>query len=96
MSCSTPEEAAKIVYEQMTEPFSSILCWLLDLCIEVAANQAVNKMTFQNLAIVIAPNLFKPPAPPASKAPRRSHQAPTDWYSRELRVVRVISWRKDV
>jgi len=40
------------------EPAQSILVWLWDLCVEVAAHSATNKMTPQNLAIVIGPNLF--------------------------------------
>merc|ERR1711879_324358 len=40
------------------EPNKSILLWLWDLCVEVAAFQETNKMSPQNLAIVIGPNLF--------------------------------------
>lgn len=36
----------------------SILLWLLDLCLVIGADSAVNKMTFGNLAIVIGPNLI--------------------------------------
>jgi hypothetical protein len=59
----TDEEGAGTVINEMSEPNSSILLWLLDLCIDVSSNSGVNKMTPQNLAIVCAPNLFKPPAP---------------------------------
>jgi hypothetical protein len=37
----------------MKEPQCSIFLWLLDLCLDVSANSATNKMTPQNLAIVI-------------------------------------------
>ena len=44
----------------MAEPNQSIYLWLLDLCVEVARHSSINKMTPQNLAVVIAPNLFTP------------------------------------
>lgn len=40
------------------EPNKSILMWLWDLCVEVAEFKETNKMSPQNLAIVIGPNLF--------------------------------------
>merc|ERR1712173_571315 len=40
------------------EPAQSILVWLWDMCVEVAEHSNTNKMTPQNLAIVIGPNLF--------------------------------------
>ena len=46
------------------EPVSrALLDWLLDLLLRVAANRAVTKMTAQNLAIVIAPNLYEATTP---------------------------------
>jgi len=51
------EEVAKAV-GNFPEPAQSILIWLWDLCVEVAAHKETNKMTPQNLAIVIGPNLF--------------------------------------
>ncbi len=42
-----------------SEPFASLLYWILDLCVLISSHSAVNKMTPQNLAIVFAPNLFK-------------------------------------
>jgi len=45
-------------YQKLPEPQKSLLDWLLDLLVIVAANSHVNKMTSQNLAIVIAPNLY--------------------------------------
>ena len=41
----------------------ALLDWLLDLLLRVAANRAVTKMTAQNLAIVIAPNLYEATTP---------------------------------
>ena len=48
--------------ESMPEPERSIMEWLLDLLVEVQYNQHVNKMTTQNLSIVVGPNLFTPSA----------------------------------
>jgi len=48
-------------YESMKEPFKSILGWLLALIVEVAGYRDSNKMSEQNLSIVIAPNLYNPP-----------------------------------
>jgi len=36
----------------------NLLEWLMDLLLAVAQNSSVNKMTSQNLAIVVAPNLY--------------------------------------
>merc|ERR1739838_1170756 len=54
----TCEDVQKVVTKEFPEPAQSILIWLWDLCVEVAEHQATNKMTPQNLAIVIGPNLF--------------------------------------
>ena len=46
------------------EPLSrALLDWLLDLMLDVAANRETTKMTAQNLAIVIAPNLYEATTP---------------------------------
>jgi len=42
----------------LPEPQKTLLDWLLHLLIVVSANSEVNKMTAQNLAIVVAPNLY--------------------------------------
>jgi hypothetical protein len=57
--CDTEEKSADII-AGMSEPSASILLWLLDMCVTVSANSNTNKMTPQNLAIVIGPNLFTP------------------------------------
>jgi len=44
--------------KKFPEPSRSILLWLWDMCVEVAEYEDTNKMTAQNLAIVIGPNLF--------------------------------------
>jgi hypothetical protein len=44
----------------MTEPYKSLLEWLLDLCTEVLTRRDVNKMSAQALAIVLGPNMFAP------------------------------------
>lgn len=48
-------------YEGLQEPQKSLLGWLLHLMADVAALKAHNKMSEQNLAIVVAPNLYDPP-----------------------------------
>ncbi|KAL6050028.1 Rho GTPase-activating protein gacA [Balamuthia mandrillaris] len=47
-------------YESLEEPHKSLLGWLLQLMQEVVQHKDQNKMTEQNLAIVVAPNLFNP------------------------------------
>ncbi|ELP94178.1 GTPase activating protein, putative [Entamoeba invadens IP1] len=49
-------------YQTLNEKSRTLLDWLFDLMIEVSHNREVNKMTVQNLAIVIAPNLYEPEA----------------------------------
>jgi len=58
-SCDS-EEQAGIIVNELTDPYQSILLWLIDLCLDVSKLSHVNKMTAQNLAIVIGPNLFSP------------------------------------
>ncbi len=53
----TADQAASAI-AAFPEPDKSVLLWLLDLCAEVTSHSQVNKMTPQNLAICIAPNLF--------------------------------------
>ncbi|KAL6057476.1 Rho GTPase-activating protein gacA [Balamuthia mandrillaris] len=48
-------------YLDLPEPQASLLGWLLNLLTEVASQKAINKMTEQNLSIVVAPNLYDPP-----------------------------------
>jgi len=45
-------------YHSLPEPNKSLLMWLLDLMKLVVAQSSVNKMTAQNIAIVVAPNLY--------------------------------------
>jgi len=45
-------------FRNLEDPQKSLLSWLLDFLVQIAANSDVNKMTSQNLAIVIAPNLY--------------------------------------
>jgi len=52
------DDVQKVVTNEFPEPAQSILIWLWDLCVEVAEQKGQNKMTPQNLAIVIGPNLF--------------------------------------
>ncbi|EGC38160.1 hypothetical protein DICPUDRAFT_29142 [Dictyostelium purpureum] len=43
---------------QLPEPQKSLLDWLMNLLLQVSSFSDVNKMTAQNLAIVVAPNLY--------------------------------------
>lgn len=45
-------------YHSLPEPNKTLLTWFLDLMTAIVSNSAVNKMTAQNLAIVVAPNLY--------------------------------------
>jgi len=45
-------------FEDLPELQKTLLSWLMDLLIMVAQNSKENKMTSQNLAIVVAPNLY--------------------------------------
>jgi len=47
-----------IAFNSLPEPNKTLLTWLLDLMMQVVANCSINKMTAQNLAIVVAPNLY--------------------------------------
>eukprot|EP01083_Nonionella_stella_P121944 366570_1 len=58
IACATEESQVDDVISLFAEPMKSILLWLLDLCVCVSSNQAVNKMTPTNLAIVFCPNMI--------------------------------------
>jgi len=45
-------------FNTLPEPQKTLLDWLLHLLIMTATNSSVNKMSAQNLAIVVAPNLY--------------------------------------
>jgi len=45
-------------FSQLPEPQHSLMAWLLDLLQQVSQNSDLNKMTPQNIAIVVAPNLY--------------------------------------
>jgi len=45
-------------YHSLPEPNKTLLNWLMELMILIVSNSKVNKMTAQNLAIVVAPNLY--------------------------------------
>jgi len=45
-------------FNTLPEPQKTLLDWLLQLLIMTSSNSSINKMTAQNLAIVVAPNLY--------------------------------------
>jgi len=45
-------------FKSLPEPQKSLVSWLLDFLVIISKNSEVNKMTAQNLAIVVAPNLY--------------------------------------
>lgn len=45
-------------FESLPDLQKTLLSWLMDLLIQTAQNSKENKMTSQNLAIVVAPNLY--------------------------------------
>jgi len=47
---------------ELISPQKDLLGWLLNILVEVATNKANTKMSEQNLAIVVAPNLYDPPS----------------------------------
>jgi len=57
MNFSTANDCVS-AYESLPEPQKTLLSWLLDFLVQVARNSDNNKMSSQNLAIVIAPNLY--------------------------------------
>jgi hypothetical protein len=57
MNFSSVEDCVT-AYHTLPEPQKSLLDWLLDFLVAVSQNSDVNKMTTQNLAIVVAPNLY--------------------------------------
>eukprot|EP01102_Stenamoeba_stenopodia_P010189 TRINITY_DN3044_c0_g1_i1.p1 TRINITY_DN3044_c0_g1~~TRINITY_DN3044_c0_g1_i1.p1 ORF type:complete len:575 (+),score=118.48 TRINITY_DN3044_c0_g1_i1:476-2200(+) len=48
-------------YASLPDLQKSLLDWLIDMLLVFAQNSAVNKMSLQNIAIVVAPNLYEPP-----------------------------------
>jgi len=58
---STDIQVCVEAFDSLKEPQRSLLGWLLDLMVDVCSNKDTNKMSEQNLAIVVAPNLYDPP-----------------------------------
>eukprot|EP01090_Pellita_catalonica_P015324 TRINITY_DN4139_c0_g1_i1.p2 TRINITY_DN4139_c0_g1~~TRINITY_DN4139_c0_g1_i1.p2 ORF type:complete len:232 (-),score=46.60 TRINITY_DN4139_c0_g1_i1:1430-2125(-) len=48
-------------FKELQEPQKTLLGWLLTTLAEVSVFRKKNKMSAQNLAIVVAPNLYDPP-----------------------------------
>eukprot|EP01084_Bolivina_argentea_P109156 195106_1 len=49
---------AENVIDAFPEPHKSIFLWLCDMCVAIAKHKKTNKMSAQNVAIVVGPNLF--------------------------------------
>ena len=56
------DDAESVVMDELAEPQRTYFLWLIDLCIDITAHDAVNKMTPKNMAVVVAPNLYDPAA----------------------------------
>jgi hypothetical protein len=87
-NCSNPEQAGNIV-NGVKEPVRSLIQWILDLCILVSDKSSVNKMTPQNLAIVIGPNLFSPKGDANPMEILKFSQKVARWLEQ------AILWRKE-
>ncbi len=59
MDTSTGEQAWAVL-RKLPEPYKSTCAYLVDECVRVTANVTINRMSPQNLGIVIGPNLFAP------------------------------------
>merc|ERR1712113_1053289 len=49
---------AQLLIDLMMEPELSYFYWLLDLCIEIGKYSDLNSMSVNNMAVVVAPNLY--------------------------------------
>ena len=47
------------ILDAMSEPKLSLLYWILDLCLEITKYADINRMSVHNMAVVIAPCLYK-------------------------------------
>ena len=56
---SSEKETCFEVYKSLPVNERNLLDWLFDLLVKIAKNKDENKMTLQNLAIVVAPNLYE-------------------------------------
>lgn len=56
-SSTETEEDALALSEQLEEPQKGLFQWLMDLLLDVAEKEELNRMTPNNLAIVLAPSL---------------------------------------
>ncbi|KAH3762533.1 GTPaseactivating protein gacA [Pelomyxa schiedti] len=72
--CSTVSDSVQL-FQALQEPYLGLTNWLLDLLLTVTANRTVNKMTAQNLAIVVAPNLYEAMTPDPMEALVMSQKA---------------------
>eukprot|EP01155_Anaeramoeba_flamelloides_P024203 Anaeramoba_flamelloidesa809354_19.p1 GENE.a809354_19~~a809354_19.p1 ORF type:complete len:106 (+),score=20.76 a809354_19:250-567(+) len=58
LKIENPEEYDKLV-GQLSKDKADLFLWLIDLLTDVILHQEKNKMSLRNLAIIIAPNLYR-------------------------------------
>lgn len=66
LNCANPDliehvsnsKEAESAISDFVEPNKSIFLWLCDMCVDIAQYEKTNKMSAQNMAIVVGPNLF--------------------------------------
>ena len=56
-----PYDAANVTAQMnaFPEPNKSLIFWLLDMMADIVQNEALNKMSTKNMAIVLSPNLYQ-------------------------------------
>ena len=62
LECETGADCMAVL-QRFDRKNLGLVLWLLDVCADVAAEQASNKMSERAIAIVLAPNLYAPPRP---------------------------------
>ena len=60
LECETGADCMAVL-QRFDRKNLGLVLWLLDVCADVAAEQASNKMSERAIAIVLAPNLYAPP-----------------------------------
>lgn len=94
VEADNPKQAGDAV-QLVQDPYQSILLWVLDLCLDVAAFSAKNKMVVTNLAVVFAPNLYSLPALDPKSDVAAQQMAQINATQRMVHfVAHALEWRK--